>query len=137
MCGGCRLVWMVNRMIPPAATHRKAAEHSADQVPGDGLRARYRSTGAVVMDGVVHSLSALSWCVRRLFAIACTTCEAKPARVAGRWPLGAFSLGRRPLLKEGVVTPRPPRRLPATYSRRDWLRSHSGFSGLAKEGQRA
>jgi hypothetical protein len=49
-----------------------------------GSRADHRSTGAaVVMGGTVHSLSALSRCVRRLFVVACTTHEAKPASAAG------------------------------------------------------
>jgi hypothetical protein len=45
--------------------------------------------------------------------------------------------GRRTKFKGGVVTPRPPCRLPATCCWSNWLRSASVFLGLDREGRRA
>ena len=65
------------------------------------------------MDCSMHPL--LARCVRRR-TIACTTHEAKPTQPAGGGSASCSVLGRRPLFKGGVVTPRPPCRMPATYT---------------------
>jgi hypothetical protein len=105
---------------------------------GSALRASagdvHSERSVTTMDCAMHPL--LARCVRRRVFVVCTT-EAEPARATGGGGASCSVLGRRPLFKGGVVTPRPPCRLPATYSRSNCVRSASAFLGLAKEGQRA
>ena len=90
----------------------------------------------VVMDSAMQSIHPRP---RRCVRLFCDYSHDPPGQdqPGGRRQRGVFSLGRRPLLKGGVVTPRPPCRLAATYTGSNWLRSALAFSGLAKEGQRA
>jgi hypothetical protein len=118
--------WSMRKNTPPANTSKGSGTFS-------GPHARRRVTGCLsfdwrrgVMDDRVHSLSA-SWCVRRLFAIACTTGQPRPARPAGG--VGAC-VGKELssiLRGGGEVTPTPPYRLPATYSWADPMRMNADF----------
>jgi hypothetical protein len=103
---------------------------------GSALRASgdvHSERSVTAMDCAMHPL--LAQCVRRrLFAISGMTSRPKSARPAGAASASKCSLGRRTKFVGGVVTPRPPHELPATYTWADPMRMSSVFLGLANGG---